>query len=184
MVRAMIGTMKISPWLWIPTAILGLAMALQFSGQGAVLLKPVVAARFPHAQWVDAETLARWMQGAPTTPLTILDVRTEAEFEVSHLQGAHRTDPNEPDIESLDIRPEATVVVYCSVGYRSAAIIEQIQRAGVRTVYNLEGGIFAWANQGGAVYREDTRTRLVHPYGKLWGILLRKDLRAPLLGEP
>ncbi|MBW2188974.1 MAG: rhodanese-like domain-containing protein [Deltaproteobacteria bacterium] len=53
-------------------------------------------------------------------------MRTEAEFEVSHLQGARRVDPDDPKIESLQIAPDATVVVYCSVGYRSAAIIKQL----------------------------------------------------------
>jgi rhodanese-related sulfurtransferase len=176
--------MKISPWLWIPVVMFGLVIALRLGCHSAVLLKPAIAARFPHVQWVDTETLSRWVKRAPEKQPTLLDVRTEAEFEVSHLRGAHRVDPDERKIEPLHIAPEATVVVYCSVGYRSAAIVEQIQRAGVRTVYNLEGGIFAWANQGHPVYRENERAELVHPYNKLWGRLLREDLRAPLPKEP
>jgi rhodanese-related sulfurtransferase len=177
-------TMKISPWMWIPAVIFGLLIALRLGCQSPASLKPAIAARFPHVQWVDSETLSGWVKRVPEKQPMLLDVRTEAEFEVSHIRGAHRVDPDDPKIESLHIAPEATVVVYCSVGYRSAAIVEQIQRAGVRTVYNLEGGIFAWANQGRPVYRENARAELVHPYDELWGRLLRDDLRAPLSREP
>jgi hypothetical protein len=76
------------------------------------------------------------------------------------------------------------LLIALRLGCQSAAIVEQIQRAGVRTVYNLEGGIFAWANQGRPVYRENARAELVHPYDELWGRLLRDDLRAPLSREP
>ncbi len=169
--------MKISPWLWIPAVVCGLAITVYLGRQDAPLLKSAIAARFPHVRWVDTETLSRWVKRDAEKQPTLLDVRTEAEFEVSHLQGAHRVDPDAPDIEALSIAPDVTVVVYCSVGYRSAAIIERIQRAGARTVYNLEGGIFAWANQGRPVYRDDVPAELVHPYNTLWGHLLRKDLR-------
>ena len=76
------------------------------------------------------------------------------------------------------------VVVYCSVGYRSAAIVQRIERAGVGRVYNLEGGIFAWANEGRPIFKDNARAKLVHPYDKLWGLLLHEDLRAPAANEP
>ncbi len=172
--------MKISPWLWIPALALGLAVALRLGGHGVISLKTVIAARFPGVEWVDSEALSRWEKRAAEKHLVIFDVRTETEFEVSHLQGARRVDPDQPRIESLPIAADATVVVYCSVGYRSAAIAKQLQRAGINSVYNLEGGIFAWANEGRPVYRNEERVKMVHPYDKVWGRFLRKELRAPL----
>jgi rhodanese-related sulfurtransferase len=175
--------MKISPWLWIPAVVCGLVTAVWLGRQGAALLKPAIAAGFPNVQWVDTETLSRWVKRDAEKRPTLLDVRTEAEFEVSHLQGAHRVDPDIPNIESFRIAPGARVVVYCSVGYRSATIAKQLQRAGIANVYNLEGGIFAWANEGHPVYREEERVEVVHPYDRVWRHLLRKDLRAPLSDE-
>lgn len=176
--------MKTNRWLWILTAALGLALALRFGSRGSVSLTPAIAARFPSVQWVNSATLSEWEEGETGRHPVLLDVRTEAEFEVSHLRGARRVDPSKPGIESLQISPDATVVVYCSVGYRSAAIVRQIERAGVSRVYNLEGGIFAWANEGRPIYRDDTRTALVHPYNRVWGYLLREDLRAKLSEGP
>jgi rhodanese-related sulfurtransferase len=170
--------MKIRPWFWILALVLGLVATLWVGARSAISLRTVISARFPEVQWVDTATLSRWAKGAPEKQPEILDVRTEAEFEVSHLQGARRVDPDDPKIESLQIAPDATVVVYCSVGYRSAAIVKQLQRAGFTNVYNLEGGIFAWANDDRPLYRDGERADVVHPYDKLWGRLLREDLRA------
>lgn len=171
---------KISRWLWIPVAVFGSLVVLRCGCQKAEeSLTLAIAARFPHVQWVDAETLSEWLDRRPQERPLLLDVRTRAEFDVSHLRDAHHADPDELSIESLHIPPNATVVVYCSVGYRSGAFIEQIQRAGIRNVYNLEGGIFEWANDGRPVYRDGKPTELVHPYDWLWSRLLRAELRAP-----
>jgi rhodanese-related sulfurtransferase len=173
--------MKIRPWFWILALVLGLVVAMWVGARGAISLRTVISARFPEVQWVDSATLARWEEGPPGQRPEILDVRTGAEFEVSHLQGARRVDPDDPKIEPLRIAPDATVVVYCSIGYRSAGIVKQLQRAGITNVYNLEGGIFAWANEDRPVYRGKERAGVVHPYDELWGRFLRKDLRATRL---
>ena len=96
---------------------------------------------------------------------------------MSHLRDARHLNASNPDIEALAIPPGATVVVYCSIGYRSATIIEKLGRAGIQNVYNLEGGLFDWANQGRPVYRGGQRVDEVHPFNRIWGLLLRKNLR-------
>ncbi|NNL66826.1 MAG: rhodanese-like domain-containing protein, partial [Myxococcales bacterium] len=73
---------------------------------------------------------------------------------------------------------EARVVVYCSVGYRSGAIAKRLGERGVERVYNLEGGIFLWANQGRPVVRAGQPVREVHPYGGGWARYLDEGLRA------
>ena len=171
--------MRISSWLWVSILALGLVVLLWMSSQGAVSLKPLIAARFPEVRWVDSRTLSEWVEREPVGQPVILDTRTEAEFAVSHLRGARRVDPDEPKIASLRIDPDATVVVYCSVGYRSAVIAEQLHRAGIGEVYNLEGGIFTWANEDRPIYRNDERVKQAHPYNWAWGHLLRRELRAP-----
>ena len=118
------------------------------------------------------------MEDAEPNGLVLIDVRSPEEQALSQLRGAQALDPSNPDIAALAIPEDAKVVVYCSIGYRSAAIVEDLERAGAQNVYNLEGGLFDWANQGRPIYRGEARVLEVHPYNGLWGLLLKKDRRA------
>jgi rhodanese-related sulfurtransferase len=106
----------------------------------------------------------------------LLDARTQSEFDISHLAGASRVDPDSDELDPAPVLGETLVVVYCSVGYRSAAVARRLDAAGFRHVYNLEGGIFQWANEGRAVYRGGKRVEEVHPYNRAWGRLLDAGL--------
>ncbi|HHP7238237.1 rhodanese-like domain-containing protein [Longibacter sp.] len=109
----------------------------------------------------------------------LLDVRSSEEFAVSHLRGARRVDPDLEDLSVLDsIDRDADIVVYCSVGYRSARFAKRMTEAGFRNVVNLRGSIFRWANQGRRVVRDGAAVREVHPYDDVWGHLLRSELHA------
>lgn len=105
-----------------------------------------------------------------TTPFTILDAREKAEFEVSHIKNAiwvgYDTFKLTETINKID--KKKPVVIYCSIGYRSEKIGEQLQKKGY-TVYNLYGGIFHWENQGYEVVNStDKSTKEVHGYDKNW----------------
>lgn len=144
--------------------------------------KPLISAQFPSGAWVDGETLSDWMESAAPQDLVLLDVRTPEEYAVSHLRRAQSVHPSNPDVEALSIPADATVVVYCSIGYRSAAIIDDLKDAGIEDVYNLEGGLFEWANRDRPVYRGDERVREVHPFNRWWGVLLKREHRATMSG--
>ncbi|MGB3052869.1 MAG: rhodanese-like domain-containing protein [Polyangiales bacterium] len=165
-------------WILFAVLALGVTMSFATAARSASAWKALISARFPDVRWVDAETLAGWMSGAGTRKLVLLDVRKSEEQEVSQLHGAQYLDPGHPNIAALRIPDDVTVVVYCSIGYRSAAIIEDLERAGIQNVYNLEGGLFDWANQDRPIYRGEERVEEVHPFNRLWGLLLRKDRRA------
>jgi rhodanese-related sulfurtransferase len=168
---------KRAAWIAVATLALGL---LWVGLRSPTSLKYVIALWFPEVAWVDAETLSGWMKREPSEQPVLLDVRTRAEFEVSHLGGAVRTDPERPELAALSLQPDSTVVVYCSLGVRSAAIVDELEAAGVTKVYNLEGGIFEWANEGRPIFRNGEPSDRVHPYGKPWGLYLKRELRAPL----
>ena len=128
----------------------------------------------------------------------ILDVRTAAEFNVSHLSGAVHVNPILPvdavmhKILALGCyEPGNTLVVaYCSLGYRSSDLLAKIA-AFLATdahanssilssdFFNLEGGMFKWANEGGTfVCGEDAQTlKVVHPYNSVFGAMLNPELR-------
>ena len=73
----------------------------------------------------------------------ILDTREAEEYEVSHLPGAQLVGFEEFDAKSVaDIPKDKPIIVYCSVGYRSERIGEQLQEMGYTNVKNLYGGIF------------------------------------------
>lgn len=105
----------------------------------------------------------------------VLDVRDEAEYAVSHLPGAMRVTELDLALSLVAERSARQVVAYCSVGYRSSRLAQELQAAGVDAV-NLHHGIFGWANGGRAVVRDDDTALTVHPYDDKWGVLLKQSL--------
>jgi rhodanese-related sulfurtransferase len=107
----------------------------------------------------------------------LLDAREPKEYKVSHLGNADLIGYDNFDlgrvIDNYDVND--TIIVYCSVGYRSGKIGEQLQRAGYRHVYNLDGGLFRWVNQGKPIVnQEDLPTSTVHGFNKKWSKWLYK----------
>jgi rhodanese-related sulfurtransferase len=176
--RPILCVVKRSRWFWVAVVVALVGTALAIGPPKPEAVKWIVAARFPSVSWVDASTLASWMDDDASDELLLLDVRAREEYAVSHLRGAIQVDPGSPDLSELSIPEDATVVVYCSVGYRSAVIARELRDRGVQQVYNLTGGIFGWANAGRPLFRDETRVEAVHPYDKAWGLLLQEELRA------
>lgn len=101
----------------------------------------------------------------------LVDVRKKEEFAVSHIPGAvNLEDPF--DIADLASQSDKNIVVYCSVGYRSAAVVHELSNLGITNATNLEGSIFEWANKDLPLVNEAGSTRDVHPYDEYWGQLL------------
>ncbi|MGB0881916.1 MAG: rhodanese-like domain-containing protein [Vicingaceae bacterium] len=108
--------------------------------------------------------------------LLIIDAREQNEFNASHIKNSKYVGYDNFKMKSLKgIDKETTVVVYCSVGYRSEKIGEKLKKAGFKKVLNLYGGIFDWVNKGFPVYdRAGNKTNKVHAYDKSWGKWLTK----------
>jgi len=108
--------------------------------------------------------------------LIFLDAREPKEYAVSHLAGAIPVGYDHFAVAALPatLPKDARVVVYCSVGYRSEKITEQLRTAGFTDVSNLYGGLFEWVNQGHPVVNADGPTERVHAYSRTWGLWLRK----------
>lgn len=103
-----------------------------------------------------------------------LDARAYREFEVSHIPEATWIGYKEFDASKVDhLAKDKPVVVYCSVGYRSEKIAEDLQDLGFTAVYNLYGGIFDWVNQGHELVNEQGPTQQIHAYNKRWGKWLK-----------
>lgn len=68
------------------------------------------------------------------------------------------------------IRQEASVIAYCTIGYRSAQFVAKNMSCGL-PMYNLSGSILAWIDQGYDIWgNEDSGfdhiTRDIHVWGK------------------
>ena len=159
---------------------LGLA-ALAIPGFSWALLKPTLRARFPEVQWIAPHELASWLADDRRSPPLLLDVRTMEEWNVSHIPGARRVDPEvAAERATAGISKETSIVTYCAVGYRSGEMAKRLQAAGFTRVQNLEGSIFQWANDGRLLVRGNERVTRVHPYNSFWGSLLAREARATL----
>jgi rhodanese-related sulfurtransferase len=138
------------------------------------------ADKFPEVKWISSEDLARWQGDAGQPQPVVLDARTPAEYEVSHLKGALPIDPYRPSLRSLRGVPQTSaIVVYSSAGYRGARVASWLAKAGYPSTVNLAGGLFQWANEGRPIFREEGRpAALVHPYDQRWGLLVDGRYRA------
>jgi rhodanese-related sulfurtransferase len=133
--------------------------------------------KYPDASQVSVDELATWLSGE-NAPL-LLDVRAQEEFAVSHLRSARRAELLDELLVALEGVPKDTrIVLYCSIGERSSRRTCELGEMGFTNLYNLEGSIFDWANQGFPVYRDGVEVREVHPYSWSWGRLLNKELHA------
>lgn len=142
-------------------------------------MKRKVRSRFPDVTQLSTGGLAAWLSDPKRTQPILLDVRTEKEFAVSHLRGAVRVEPSaKADDLLLHLAPGRPVVTYCSVGYRSSEFAERLKKAGVVSVYNLEGSIFQWANEGRPIEADGRPADKVHPYNSKFGKMLDENKRA------
>ncbi|XP_070203879.1 uncharacterized protein [Littorina saxatilis] len=152
----------------------------------------MIRVKFPKAKDINTDTLDSWLNSKEPAQndIILMDCRDEGEYCVSHLQGAQRIDWENADpqhiIDSLPKDQSSTVVAYCSIGYRSAALVEKLQKHMAKSdkgptqkckVYNLEGSLFKWANEGRAMVNPSgAPTKVCHPYNTVWGKMLNKPL--------
>ena len=77
----------------------------------------------------------------------LLDVRTQEEYDQSHITNSTLIDINNPKsfIESLEnLNKDLNYYVYCHSGIRSVQACQIMKTFGINNVYNLLGGISEW----------------------------------------
>jgi monothiol glutaredoxin len=78
--------------------------------------------------------------------LYLFDVRTKEEWDQSHIAGAtFMMDVPQKNLDALD--KDALLIFQCGSGSRSARAADKFLQQGFRNVYNLTGGIGAWAKE-------------------------------------
>ena len=86
--------------------------------------------------------------------LYLLDVRTPGEYRQARLEGAQLI-PIDQFVKRLgEVPKDRPILVYCAVGSRSAQVVNYLARQGYPEIYNLYGGIYAWAQNGYPVLQD------------------------------
>jgi rhodanese-related sulfurtransferase len=98
-------------------------------------------------QRISAQGLAELL--TTTHPPTVVDVRTEKEWEAGHIDQSLNI-PLPHLAEQVHKIPESTpVVVHCASGYRSSAALGILEQAGRTQAMDLIGGYDAWITTWG-----------------------------------
>jgi glyoxylase-like metal-dependent hydrolase (beta-lactamase superfamily II)/rhodanese-related sulfurtransferase len=79
------------------------------------------------------------------------DVRTTAEWDNGHIEGAVHLPLTALLKQIPDIPKDKEVIVTCGVGYRGNIAASYLQNQGFKHVHSLAGGIMAWINSGRSI---------------------------------
>jgi rhodanese-related sulfurtransferase len=81
----------------------------------------------------------------------LVDVRTDAEVARGFIRGAEILPLHLLPLRIQDLDAKFPTVFYCQMGGRSAQAAAFAANQGMLDVYNLQGGITAWAQSGGEI---------------------------------
>jgi adenylyltransferase/sulfurtransferase len=79
--------------------------------------------------------------------IQLIDVREPFEFEIARIDGAKLIPLGQLANRLYELKRNGQTVVHCHTGMRSAQAVQMLRQTGFTNVYNLEGGIDAWANE-------------------------------------
>lgn len=77
----------------------------------------------------------------------LLDVREPWEFAVCHIDGSKLVPMREIPVKIEELDTMNDIVVICHTGMRSRQVCYFLESAGFSKVYNLSGGVHAWATK-------------------------------------
>lgn len=125
------GLKKAVPWILVGAVVVFLAI---------LLFQPKAGGGFTK---VDTAGLTAMQQKGAQ----IVDVRTSGEYALGHIAGAVNVPVDELQQTAASWNRDATYVVYCASGERSAEAQKIMQGMGFKTVADLTGGVAQWTGQ-------------------------------------
>jgi rhodanese-related sulfurtransferase len=96
---------------------------------------------------ISAPDLSRWLADNERTPPLLLDVREPWEQRICAIAGSQAMPMQQIPSRFGLLDPAQAIVCVCHHGGRSAQVAMYLQRQGYEDVYNLAGGVDAWARQ-------------------------------------
>ncbi|HVE17114.1 MAG TPA: molybdopterin-synthase adenylyltransferase MoeB [Chthoniobacterales bacterium] len=77
----------------------------------------------------------------------LLDVREQYEYDIARIPGSKLIPLGELHSRLSELDTADEIVIHCKSGYRSANALRELQAAGFGKLWNVEGGILAWADR-------------------------------------
>lgn len=94
---------------------------------------------------ITVEELQEKLQGPE--PIQLIDVREPFEYEIARIPGSKLIPLGELLSRLNELNKEKTIFLHCRSGGRSADALLMLQKAGFSKLYNVEGGVLAWAER-------------------------------------
>ena len=90
----------------------------------------------------------------------LIDVREYFEYKKSRIKGAvNIPSSGNIDMASDTIDKNMSLFIYCTTGYRAKKVAARMTEKGFLNVYNLDGGIKAWKEEGFPVEKKRLKGR-------------------------
>lgn len=99
----------------------------------------------PPVPEINVETLKQRIDGGDR--FVLLDVREKYEYDIARIPGAILIPLGELHSRMSELDSADEIIIHCKVGMRSAQALRELQAAGFSKLWNVEGGIHAWADR-------------------------------------
>ena len=96
---------------------------------------------------ISVTQLKAWLDDKASAQPILLDVREPQEFAHCHIEGAQLMSMNTVPAQLQALDADRPTVVICHHGMRSAQVAMYLQQQGFGKLFNLSGGVAAWAAQ-------------------------------------
>lgn len=95
--------------------------------------------------------------------IIIIDARSKAEYNISHIKNSRRTGYEDFSIERIwMVSRKARIVVYCANSNRSTVVAQYLKLMGFSDVQVLKNGLIGWKNEGNLIYDKNGPTDKIH----------------------
>lgn len=94
---------------------------------------------------IRVQELAGWLADASRPRPLLLDVRESWEVELCQIEGSQHIPMHTVPMRCDELDPDREIVVVCHHGGRSMQVAMFLERKGYGKVFNLTGGVEAWA---------------------------------------
>jgi len=98
-------------------------------------------------QQLQVTELAQWLADSNRVPPQLLDVREPWEVATCALSGSIHMPMGEIPVRLHELDPDRPLVCICHHGVRSLHVAYFLSRQGFGQLFNLAGGIDAWARE-------------------------------------
>lgn len=98
--------------------------------------------------------LKTWLEHPARKQPVLVDVRETWEYQYCHIEGSLLIPLRQIPERLAELDPDAEIVMICHHGVRSYRAGLFLAQAGFTNVYNLQGGVEAWARDADPAMRQ------------------------------